>query len=227
MENPPDLIVAVKSDDSFAEKRKFFDENLSREQNQERDELLASLQSDKYALECELQQLRAQQAMQHRRNSNSDEFYDQSRLVQQRFQDEIQYVIYRQKELVQQTTADLTIYINNILQKTIEDIESLRLLHQKELCTQTNSMNDCLEQQSTEMTELCHQLLAKQQENPLNLFSKIVDNFQIAFRDLKTSFDSKINYLNDIHSTTIEKLTTKHQNEINELQCEFNLISKQ
>lgn len=99
-------------------------------------------------------------------------------------------------------------------------------MHQKELCTQTNSINSCLEQQSTEMTELCHQLLAKQQENPSNLLTKFVDNVQTAFQDLKTSFDSKINYLNDIHSTTIEKLIAKHQTEINEIQCELNLISK-
>jgi len=122
MENPPDLIVAVKSDDLFPEKKKIFDDNLSPEQ------LLASLQSDKYALECELQQLRAQQAMHHRLNSTTDEFNDQSRLVQQRFQDEIQYMIYRQREIVQQATTDLTMYIQNILRKSLEDIESLRLV---------------------------------------------------------------------------------------------------
>jgi len=122
MENPPDLIVAVKSDDLFLEKKKIFDDNLSPEQ------LLASLQSDKYALECELQQLRAQQAMHHRLNSTTDEFNDQSRLVQQRFQDEIQYMIYRQREIVQQATTDLTMYIQNILRKSLEDIESLRLV---------------------------------------------------------------------------------------------------
>jgi len=122
MENPPDLIVAVKSDDLFLEKKKIFDDNLFPEQ------LLASLQSDKYALECELQQLRAQQAMHHRLNSTTDEFNDQSRLVQQRFQDEIQYMIYRQREIVQQATTDLTMYIQNILRKSLEDIESLRLV---------------------------------------------------------------------------------------------------
>lgn len=101
-----------------------------------------------------------------------------------------------------------------------------RLLHQKELCTYSSkSINDCIQHQSGEMTELCHQLINQQRRNPMNLFNELIENFQTALNDLKTSFDSKINYLNDIHSSTVEKLNTKHETEINELKCELNLFS--
>jgi len=34
-----------------------------------------------------------------------------------------------------------------------------------------------------------------------------------------------MNYLNDIHSSTIDKLHSKYETEINEMKCELNLIS--
>ncbi|CAF4960199.1 unnamed protein product, partial [Rotaria magnacalcarata] len=79
------------------------------------------LQLDKYMLECQLQQLRAQIAAR-----NNIEFAEQSRLLQQRFQEEIQSVALHHAELVQGITTDLSAYVTNILQKSIEDIESLR-----------------------------------------------------------------------------------------------------
>jgi hypothetical protein len=75
------------------------------------------------------------------------------------------------------------------------------------------------------MRQLCHHLIDQQRSNPTNLFLELIDDFQIALNDLKTSFDSKMNYLNDIYSTTIDKLQSKYETEINEMKCEFNLSS--
>jgi hypothetical protein len=75
------------------------------------------------------------------------------------------------------------------------------------------------------MNELCHHLIDKQRSNPTNVFGILNDNFQIALNDLRTSFNSKIDYLNDIHSSTIDKLHTKHETEMNEIKCELNLVS--
>lgn len=122
MDNPPDLIVvaaAATSDDQFHEKKKVFAENLS----QEHEELVANLQSDKNALECELQQLRIQQAA-----HGNDEFNEQLHLLKQRFHEEIQTVHQRQTELVQHAANDLTVHVADVLRKSIDDIESLRLV---------------------------------------------------------------------------------------------------
>ncbi len=75
------------------------------------------------------------------------------------------------------------------------------------------------------MGQLCQHLIDKERTNPMNLFNRLIDNFQIALNDLKTSFDSKVNYLSDIHSSTIDKLNSKHETEINEMKCELKLIS--
>jgi hypothetical protein len=122
MENPPDLIVVVTSDDQYHDKKKAFVENICQEQGEQHDELLANLQSDKYALECELQQLRTSRVV----HNNSDEFKEQSHLLQQRFHDEIQSIISRHTELVRYAANDLTAYITDVLRKSIDDIESLR-----------------------------------------------------------------------------------------------------
>jgi hypothetical protein len=121
MENPPDLIVATTSDDQYHDKKKVFVGNICQEQDKQHDDRLANLQSDKYALECELRQLRAQRAV-----PNDNEFDEQSCLLQQRFHDEIQYVISRHTELVQLAATDLTTYVTDVLRKSINDIESLR-----------------------------------------------------------------------------------------------------
>jgi hypothetical protein len=121
MENPPDLIVAATSDDQYQDKKKVFVENNRQEQDKQHDELLTNLQSDKYALECELEHLRTQLAVR-----NNNEFDEQARLLQQRFHDEIQSVIYRHTELVQHASRNLSVYVTNVLRKSIEDIESLR-----------------------------------------------------------------------------------------------------
>jgi len=122
MENPPDLIVVVTSDDQYHDKKKVFVENICQEQDEQHDELLANLQSDKYALECELQHLRTSRVV----HNNSDEFKEQSHLLQQRFHDEIRSVISHHTELVQHAANDLTAYVTDVLTKSIEDIESLR-----------------------------------------------------------------------------------------------------
>jgi hypothetical protein len=121
MENPPDLIVAATSDDQHYDKKKAFVQSISHEQNKQHDELLANLQSDKYALECELQQLRTQRTV-----HNNNEYDDQSCLLQQRFHDEIQSVVYHHTTLVQHAANDLTAYVTDVLRKSIADIESLR-----------------------------------------------------------------------------------------------------
>jgi hypothetical protein len=121
MENPPDLIVAVSSDDQYQDKKKVLAENICQEQNKQHDEVLSNLQSDKYALECEILQLRTQLAVR-----NKNEFDEQSRLLQQRFHDEIQSIIYHHTELIQHASHDLSVYVTDVLRKSIEDIESLR-----------------------------------------------------------------------------------------------------
>ncbi|UJR38215.1 hypothetical protein I4U23_030888 [Adineta vaga] len=215
MENPPDLIVAVKVDDQCQDKKKL---------SHEHDEVIGHLRIEKYALECELQQLRNQLSERHKIHN---EFDDQSHLLQQRFHEEIQSVIYQHKQLVQHVVNDLSIYVTNVLQKSIENIESLRLLHQKELCAQSTNVTDCIRQQSCEMTELCSHLIDQQHQEPMKLFETLNDEFRTALNHLKTSFDSKVNYLNDIHSSTIDKLNIKHTNEIEEIKCELNLACNQ
>jgi hypothetical protein len=121
MENPPDLIVAATSDDQYYDKKKVFVENICQEQDKQHHDLLANLLSDKYALECELRQLRAERAA-----HNDNEFDEQSRLLQHRFRDELQFVISRHTELVQHAASDLTAYVTDVLRKSIKDIESLR-----------------------------------------------------------------------------------------------------
>jgi hypothetical protein len=106
MENPPDLIVAVTSDDQFHDKKKLF--------NQEHDELLTNLQSDKYAFQ--------------RSTQNDNEFNEQSYLLKQRFHDEIRSVIDQQTELIHQAANNLTVHVTDVLRKSIDDIESLRLV---------------------------------------------------------------------------------------------------
>ena len=123
MENPPDLIVAATSDEQSQDKKKVFVENVCQEQGKQHDEYLTSLQSDKYALECELQQLRAQLAVR-----STNEFDEQSRLLQQRFHDEIQSFNYHHTELVRQASCNLSAYVTDVLRRSIEDIESLRLV---------------------------------------------------------------------------------------------------
>jgi len=75
------------------------------------------------------------------------------------------------------------------------------------------------------MSELCHHLIDQQHTNPTNLFNRLPDNIRTALQSLKNSFDSKVNYLSDIHSSTIDKMNTKHETEINEMKCELNLVS--
>lgn len=121
MENPPDLIVAVRSDEQHYDKKKILVGTNYSKENEDQDNFLANLQSDKYALECEIRQLKAQQSINH-----NNEFDDQSNLLKQRFYDEIQYTISRHNQLVQHTTNDLTSHVTNVVRKSIDDIESLR-----------------------------------------------------------------------------------------------------
>ena len=113
MENPPDLIVVLASDEQHPEKKKTPPETTD----------------------------------------NSNEFTEQLCLLKQRFHEQIQSIDHQQAELIQQLTVDVNEHLKQILQKSIDDIESLRLvpsfalsnidfplaslrlLHQKELCT--------------------------------------------------------------------------------------------
>ncbi|CAF0880539.1 unnamed protein product [Adineta steineri] len=224
MENPPDLIVATTLDDQCQDKKKIIVENIC----QQHDDIIANLRSEKYLLQCEIQQLRTQLLVRNNNNNTiNNEFDEQAHLLQQRFHDEIQSVIYHHSELVQHVTNDLSNYVTQILKKSIENIESLRLLHQKELCTHSASLTNCIQHQSSEMNELCNHLIVQQRTKPMDLFNTVTNNFQNAVNNLKTSFDSKINYLNDIHVSKIEKLNTKHEIELDEMKCELNLMYKQ
>ncbi|CAF0840066.1 unnamed protein product [Adineta steineri] len=224
MENPPDLIVATTLDDQCQDKKKIIVENIC----QQHDDIIANLRSEKYLLQCEIQQLRTQLLVRNNTNNTiNNEFDEQAHLLQQRFHDEIQSVIYHHTELVQHVTNDLSNYVTQILKKSIENIESLRLLHQKELCTHSTNLTDCIQHQSCEMNELCNHLIVQQRTKPMDLFNTVTNNFQSAVNNLKTSFDSKINYLNDIHVSKIEKLNTKHEIELDEMKCELNLMYKQ
>ena len=121
MENPPDLIVAVTSDDQHPDKKKLFVDHMCKQDDQQTDDLVANLRSEKFALECELQQLRARLAVR-----NENEFVEQSHLLQQRFQEEIQAVLSHHTEVVHRTASDLSALVTDVLRKSIEDIESLR-----------------------------------------------------------------------------------------------------
>ena len=65
-------------------------------------------------------------------------------------------------------------------------------------------------------------------EQPSNVGDYLVQ-FQLDLRrrvnELKRSFDSKMTYLNDLHSTSLDKLKQKHDIELKELQCELTLLS--
>jgi hypothetical protein len=118
MENPPDLLVAFTSDEQCHDKKRL----LSESDCQHHDTVIAGLREDKQALQRELQQLRAELA---ERNFNG-EFEDQSRLLQQRFHEEIHSVIHHHDQLVQQVNSDLSAYVTQVLRRSIENIESLR-----------------------------------------------------------------------------------------------------
>ena len=213
MDNPPDLIVAPQH-----EKKKVF---LTEELIQPAEDRLAKLQLDNYALECEIQQLRSQLAQR-----NSTEFHEQSRLLQQRFYDELQSIMSDHLLFIEQTSAQLSAHLTDVLRKSIESIESLRLLHQKELSSQSTELTECLQQQSTEMNELCLHLLEPQgTSSARTLVQPLIEHCRTSLNDLRIGFNTKVNYLTDIHSSTVETLSSKHQREVGELHCELELFS--
>ena len=74
------------------------------------------------------------------------------------------------------------------------------------------------------MTELCSHLIEEQQQaEPVDLLQTVADDCRSALSQLKASFDSKINYLAGIHSSTVEKSNSKHAIELEEMKCELNL----
>ncbi|CAF4632068.1 unnamed protein product, partial [Rotaria magnacalcarata] len=75
MENPPDLIVVVAPEEQNKNKSKLLVETINEQKDKQQNELITKLQLDKYMLECQLQQLRAQIAAR-----NNIEFAEQSRL---------------------------------------------------------------------------------------------------------------------------------------------------
>ena len=113
MENPPDLIVTPHH-----EKKKLV---FNEEPVKSDDEQLAKLQLDNYALECEIQQLRSQLAQR-----NTTEFHEQSRLLRQRFHDELQSIMSDHLTFIEQTSIDLSTHLTDVLRKSLESIESLR-----------------------------------------------------------------------------------------------------
>ena len=121
MKNPPDLIVTITSEDHDYNKKKMFTEKNYQEESKQYDELLCNIQSNKCPLEYQLRQLRNQTALSH-----NNEFDEQSCLLRQRFQDEIQSAIDHHTGLVQEAACNLSISMTNVLRKSIEDIDSLR-----------------------------------------------------------------------------------------------------
>ena len=198
MENPPDLIVVFTADDQHHEKKKTPSEDVQ----------------------------------------IANEFTEQLCLLKQRFHEQIQSIDHQQTQLIQQTANELNQHMNNILRKNIDDIEGLRfvfsflqsfpysilfrLLHQKELCMYSKNISDCIEHQSCEMHQLCHYLIG-QENHSWDYLNQLQDDFHRQLNELKKSFDSKMNYLNDLHCSTMEKIQEKYQVELNELQCELNL----
>lgn len=59
---------------------------------------------------------------------HTNEFSEQLCLLKQRFHEQIQSIDHQQTELIQQLTVDLNEHLNKILQKSIDDIESLRFV---------------------------------------------------------------------------------------------------
>ena len=121
MENPPDLIVVITSEDHDHDKKKIFIEKNCQEESQQYDESLSDIQSNKCPLEYQVRQLRSQSAF-----SDNNEFDEQSCLLRQRFQNEIQCAIEHHTGLVQDAACDLSTSVTNVLRKSIENIESLR-----------------------------------------------------------------------------------------------------
>jgi len=91
------------------------------------------------------------------------------------------------------------------------------------LCTYSTVITGCIQHQSFEMHELCDHLINQQRTTPMNLINILIKDFRTVLNNLHTSFDSKINYLSDIHFSTIDKLNAKHQAEIDEMKCEMKL----
>ena len=75
------------------------------------------------------------------------------------------------------------------------------------------------------MNELCEHLTAQQRSNAADFVPALLDKLRCSLNGLKTSFDSKMNYLSDIHASTLENLNRKHQLELTEMKCELSLLS--
>ncbi len=81
------------------------------------EQLLANLQSG----QVERQQLPNQQVRHYH-----SEFDEQSLLLQQRFHDDIQAIISRHSQLVQHAASNLNSHVTDVLQESVDNIESLR-----------------------------------------------------------------------------------------------------
>lgn len=74
------------------------------------------------------------------------------------------------------------------------------------------------------MNELCHHLIEQQHSG--TLVQPLIDNCQSSLDGLKRSFNTKIDYLYDIHSSVVGALKNKHNVEVNEMKCELSLFSQ-
>lgn len=88
------------------------------------------------------------------------------------------------------------------------------------------NLSTCFQQQSTEMAELCRTLLVEHHSIPLKFFEPLIEFQRQTFVDLEMSFQKKISYLNEIHSTLVEQLKTKHEEKLDEFQCELKLLKE-
>ena len=75
------------------------------------------------------------------------------------------------------------------------------------------------------MSQLCRYLIDGQPCNVGDYLVQFQSDLRRRVNELQRSFDSKMTYLNDLHSSTVDKLKQKHDIELKELQCELTLLS--
>ena len=125
----------------------------------------------------------------------TNDFTEQLCLLKQRLHEQIQSIDHQQTELIQQLTVVFNEHLNKILQKSIDDIESSQLLHQKELCTHVKNIVDCIQHQSCEMSQLCRYLIDEQSSNVGNYLVQFHTDLHRWLNELKRSSVSKTTYL--------------------------------
>ena len=121
VENPPDLIVAVPSDDQHPEKKRLLIQVTPSSPDEKISDSLSQLKLENKFLQCEIQRLRNQQ-----RPNLNDDYHEQSCLLQHRFHEEIQSILIHQEFLSEQIAEKIEVYVKDVVRKSIDSIQSLR-----------------------------------------------------------------------------------------------------